>query len=170
MLGRAKHSSRSSLIKSMGSVCEPPQEKENKKQKEEDESHLSRVRFHLVSIRILNRIAPSSFGCQVASQCMSPACGSNAYWLVSENHNTAYAAFREPLLCSRVNSSSRSRFLHYVSIMDSGYRTRYPLVVITTVCSAGLGSCRLWQGKHCQGFGITLRFLRDDTHSTAPLS
>jgi len=94
----------------------------------------------------------------------------NAYWLISENHNTASAAFREPLLCSRANSTSRSRFWHYMSIMDSGYRTLYPLVVVNTVCSAGLGSCRPWQSKHCQGFGITLRFLREDTHSTTPRS
>jgi hypothetical protein len=38
------------------------------------------------------------------------------------------------------------------------------------VLLCALGSCQPWQSKHCQGFAITLRFLRQDTHSTAPLS
>jgi len=42
------------------------------------------------------------------------------FWLVSENHSAASAAFREPLLCSPANSSNRSRLVHYVPNMDSG--------------------------------------------------
>jgi hypothetical protein len=94
---------------------------------------------------------------------------SNAYLMVSESHSAASAAFREPLLCSPANSSNRSRLVHYVPNMDSG-TDPYPLVVVTTFCSGGLGSCLPWQGEYCQVFGLTLRFLRQDTHSTAPLS
>jgi hypothetical protein len=93
----------------------------------------------------------------------------NAYLMVSENHSAASAAFREPLLCSPANSSNRSRLVHYVPNMDSG-TDPYPLVVVTTFCSGGLGSCWPWQGEYCQVFGLTLRFLRQDTHSAAPLS
>ena len=57
------------------------------------------------------------------------------FWLVSENHSAASAAFREPLLCSPANSSNRSRLVHYVPNMDSG-TDPYPLVVVITFCSA----------------------------------
>jgi len=61
----------------------------------------------------------------------------NAIWVVSENHIAAAAALREPLPCSRANSSSRSCFRQLVSIANNGYRTRYPLVAATTTGQLG---------------------------------
>jgi hypothetical protein len=89
--------------------------------------------------------------------------------MVSENHSAAFAAFREPLLCSPANSSNRSRLVRYVPNMDSGNGP-----ISTCGCNYGLlcalGCCWPWQSKHCQDFGIMLLFLRQDTHNTAPLS
>jgi hypothetical protein len=56
--------------------------------------------------------------------------------MVSVNHRIAPAAFREPYLCSRANSSYRNRFWKPLSIKNSGYRTRDPFVAETTTCSA----------------------------------
>jgi len=61
----------------------------------------------------------------------------NAIWAVSENLATATAAFREPLPCSTAISSGRSRFRQFVSIVNSGYRIRYPHVAVATSCSTG---------------------------------
>ena len=57
--------------------------------------------------------------------------------MVSVNHRIAPAAFREPYLCSRANSSYRNRFWKPLSIKNSGYRTRDPFVDETTTYSAG---------------------------------
>lgn len=52
-------------------------------------------------------------------------------WVVSENHSTATAAFRKPLPCRGINLNNRSRFRQFISIANSGYRTRYPTVAAT---------------------------------------
>jgi hypothetical protein len=93
----------------------------------------------------------------------------NAYWLVSENHSAASAAFREPLLCSPANSSNRSRLVHYVPNIDSGngpISTCSRNYVLLWVPGKLLALAR----RVLPSFGITLRFLRQDTHSAAPLS
>jgi hypothetical protein len=56
--------------------------------------------------------------------------------MVSVNHRIVPAAFREPYLFSRANSSYRNRFWKPLSIKNSGYRTRDPFVAETTACSA----------------------------------
>ncbi len=48
--------------------------------------------------------------------------------MVSVNHRTSAAAFREPPSHTLSNSCYGSQFNPYVFILNSGYRTRYPLV------------------------------------------
>jgi hypothetical protein len=49
---------------------------------------------------------------------------SNAYWMVSVNHDSTPAAFREPPLQININFSSRRQFKAHVFSMNSGYRTQ----------------------------------------------
>ena len=48
-------------------------------------------------------------------------------WVVSGNHYSGSAAFREPPPREDDDPSSYSRFQSIQSIVNSGYRTRYPL-------------------------------------------
>ena len=61
----------------------------------------------------------------------------NAIWVVSENRATALAAFREPPPQSQAQPSNSSPFCGHVSMANSGYRTRYPLVAATTTGRLG---------------------------------
>ena len=61
----------------------------------------------------------------------------NAIWVVSENHATAIAAFREPLPQTQSKPSNSKSFRCHVSIAESGYRTRYPVVGATTTGRLG---------------------------------
>lgn len=81
----------------------------------------------------------------------------NAIWMVSENHRTTPAAFREPLPRSQANLSNSKRFRQYVFKANSGYRTRYPLVAAATVYCAGRESSLSWQTSFAEGMGIPLR-------------
>ncbi len=51
----------------------------------------------------------------------------NAEWVVSGNHHPGSAAFREPPPREDDDPSSYSRLQSIPSIVNSGYRTRYPL-------------------------------------------
>jgi hypothetical protein len=57
---------------------------------------------------------------------MSP----NAEWMDSRIHYRSSACFRDPPPRARDEFSSCSRFRAFLSIANSGYRTRYPLAVV----------------------------------------
>jgi hypothetical protein len=59
-------------------------------------------------------------------------CGSPPSWMVSENHSTAPAAFREPLPLSQANPNNCTRCRFHAFIANGGYQTRYPLVAAAT--------------------------------------
>ena len=52
----------------------------------------------------------------------------NSTWMVSVNHGTSAAAFREPLSHTLSNSCCGSQLNPYVFMLNISYRTRYPLV------------------------------------------
>jgi hypothetical protein len=71
--------------------------------------------------------------------------------MVSANHSTAPSAFREPLPYKTTKSCTHSHFRQFVSIENSGYRTRYPPVAVTPARSAGRRGSRA-AIKPCRDF------------------
>jgi hypothetical protein len=65
--------------------------------------------------------------------------------MVSESHSSVAVSVRSPPLDFRPNASHYSQFIADVIVANSGYRTQYPQVAVTTLCSTeqeeGLSLC-----------------------------
>jgi hypothetical protein len=61
----------------------------------------------------------------------------NAILVVSENHGTAPAAFREPLPLFQANPGNCRRCRFHAFMANGGYRTHYPLVAAATSSQLG---------------------------------
>ena len=57
--------------------------------------------------------------------------------MVSLNHETAASAFREQPEPTQPQSSNGRLFWESLLIVNSGYRTQYPLVVAATIVRVG---------------------------------
>lgn len=88
----------------------------------------------------------------------------------SKNHQSALAAFREPLPPGHANPSSDSWFLGYIFISKIGFRTRYPLAAATTACCAHRESSQPWQAGIYEDLGGPVRRISQNWYHLGSLT